>query len=218
MNCWYQQGCNLYFENCEKTCHRFLEMKYLIENCGMPDADSYIKPLIPENSDLQSYLRLNTIKENIVEFVNNGQNLYIVSEKFGNGKTTWSLKLLYKYFDEIWCGNGFKPRGYFIYVPELLNQLSSFAFKTSEDYKQLHKIITTIDLVIWDDIGCSKLSQNDCTNLSTLLDSRNLKRKSNIYTGNLLSEELREAIGTRLHNRIWDSSEIVKFVGRGRRC
>ena len=62
-----------------------------------------------------------------------------------------------------------------------------------------------------------KLNNNDFNNLSSLIDPRIIKGKSNIFTGNLLSDELRECVGNRLHNRIWDSSEVVKFVGRGRR-
>lgn len=218
MSCWYQQGCKLYKENCEKTCHRYLEMKYLIDNCGMPNADKYIKPLTPEEIDLPSFIELKNLKDDILNFVENGENLYIVSENFGNGKTTWSLKLLYKYFDEVWCGNGFKPRGYFIYVPEFLNQLKLIDFRNSSEYKNLCKIINTVDLVVWDDIASSNLTNSDHVNLSSFIDSRMLKGKSNIFTGNLLSEELRQALGNRLHNRIWDNSKIVKFVGRGRRA
>lgn len=218
MSCWYQQGCQLYKENCEKTCHRYLEMKYLIDNCGMPNADKYIKPLTPEEIDLPSFIKLKNLKDDILNFVENGENLYIVSENFGNGKTTWSLKLLYKYFDEVWCGNGFKPRGYFIYVPEFLNQLKLIDFRNSSEYKNLCRIINTVDLVVWDDIASSNLTNSDHVNLSSFIDSRMLKGKSNIFTGNLLSEELRQALGNRLHNRIWDNSKIVKFVGRGRRA
>ena len=217
MSCWYQQGCQLYKENCEKTCHRYLEMKYLIDNCGMPNADKYIKPLTPEEVDLPSFVKLKNLKDDILNFVENGENLYIVSENFGNGKTTWSLKLLYKYFDEVWCGNGFKIRGYFIYVPEFLNQLKLMDFKNSSEYKNLCKILNTADLVVWDDIASSNLTNSDHVNLSSFIDSRMLKGKSNIFTGNLLSDELRQSLGNRLHNRIWDNSKVIKFVGRGRR-
>lgn len=217
MGCWYENGCNLYQPNCIKTCHRYLEMKYLIDNCGMPHADKYIKPLTPENIDLPAFKRLKEIKDNILCFVESGDNLYIVSENFGNGKTTWSLKLLYKYFDEVWCGNGFKVRGYFIYVPEFLNNLRMFEYKNSAEYQQVSKAIHNADVVVWDDIGANNLSNIDHTNLSSFIDPRIIKGKSNIFTGNLLSDELKLAVGNRLHNRIWDSSEVVKFIGRGRR-
>lgn len=218
MDCWYQQGCSLYQPQCTKTCHRYLEMKYLIDNCGMPDADKYIKQLVPEKVDLPAYNRLKEIKDDIVSFVNLGKNLYIVSEKFGNGKTTWSLKLLYKFFDEVWCGNGFKVRGYFIYVPELINQLVSFEFKNSQEYKKLKNIVHSVDLVVWDDIGSLQLTPAMFNNLSTFIDPRIIKGKSNIFTGNLLAKELQACIGNRLFNRVWDNSEIIKFEGRGRRA
>ena len=218
MDCWYQQGCKLYEPNCNKVCHRYLEMKYLISNCGMPNADKYIKPLTPEEVDLPAFMKLKELKDNILDFVNNGENLYIVSENFGNGKTTWALKLLYKYFDEVWCGNGFKVRGYFIYVPEFLNQLKIPEYKNSQEFIRLNKILRDTDLVVWDDIASSTLTNADHVNLSSIIDPRILKGKSNIFTGNLLSDELREAVGNRLHNRIWDSSEVIKFIGRGRRC
>lgn len=217
MNCWYAEGCNLIEPNCEKICHRYLQMKYLIDNCGMPNADKYIKPLIPEKEDLPAYTRLKEIKDNILNFVSEGNNLYIVSENFGNGKTTWSLKLLYKYFDEVWCGNDFRVRGYFVYVPEFLNNMSMFEFKGTPEYHQLVNALNNSDLVIWDDIASTPLSKSDHVNLTTFIDSRILKGKSNVFTGNLLSDELKEAVGNRLHNRIWDTSEIIKLVGRGRR-
>ena len=217
MNCWYQQGCNLYFKDCEKTCHRFLEMKHLISTCGMPNADKYIKPLNPEKVDLQAFIKLQQIKDDILNFVKNGTNLYIVSENFGNGKTTWALKLLYKYFDAIWCGNGFQTRGYFIYTPEFLNNLKLCDYKNSYAYRQLSKVLSESDIVVWDDIASSQLSPTDYNNLLSYIDPRILKGKSNIFTGNLLDDKLPQSVGERLSNRIWDNSIIIKFIGRGRR-
>ena len=91
-------------------------------------------------------------------------------------------------------------------------------YKNSQEFIRLNKILRDTDLVVWDDIASSTLTNADHVNLSSIIDPRILKGKSNIFTGNLLSEELREAVGNRLHNRIWDSSEVIKFIGRGRRC
>ena len=117
----------------------------------------------------------------------------------------------------MWCGNGFKIRGYFVYVPEFLNNLSTFEFKQTEEYSRLVRALNESDLVIWDDIASTQLNRQDHINLTSFIDSRIIKGKSNIYTGNLLTDELKQAVGNRLHNRIWDSSEIVKLIGRGRR-
>ena len=31
LKCWYEAGCNLKTDFCEKTCHRYLQMNYLIQ-------------------------------------------------------------------------------------------------------------------------------------------------------------------------------------------
>lgn len=216
MDCWYQQGCNLFTEGCQKTCHRYLQMSYLIENCGMPDANKYIKPLVPEKQDVPAFMRLKQIKDNIVDFVEQGCNIYITSKKLGNGKTTWSLKLLYKYFDEVWCGNGFVPRGYFVYVPEFLNRYS-YNYKSSDEFKDLAKLLKSVDLVVWDDIAYSKLTQTECTVLNTFVDYRLMKGKSNIFTGCLLGREIATNLDERLYTRLWEDIEVVEFIGKGNR-
>lgn len=217
MTCWYEQGCGLRQERCEKTCHRYLEMKYLIDNCGMPNADRYIKPLSPEKVDLNAFQRLKELKDSVCDFVNNGDNLYIVSENLGNGKTTWALKILYKYFDLIWCGNGFRPRGYFLFMPAFIDLISSFTYRTSPEGKSLIKLINNVDLVVWDDITNIQTTTNTLGTLTSYIDYRILNGKSNIFTGNYVEEDLKQIVGPRLYHRIWEGSEIVKFVGRGRR-
>lgn len=215
MECWYRNGCNLYTENCYKTCHRYLEMHYLISNCGMKYASKYIKPIQPEKRDLKAFVRLQEIKDNVVSFVRNGDNLYIVSKNSGNGKTTWSLKILYKYFDEIWNGNGFRVRGYFIYVPDLLDKLKNQKYKETEEYKEIDDVIKKSDIVVWDDI-CSASTQADINILTRYIDYRCLNGKANIYNGNLLGNDLKEKLGDRLFNKIYQNSEVVEF--KGQRC
>lgn len=215
--CWYQQGCPLLTETCKKTCHRYLEMNYLISNCGMPNATKYLKKIRPVKDDEAAYRELKKIKDNIVDFVRQGRNLYICSAKCGNGKTTWALKLLYKYFDEIWNGNGFKKKGYFLYVPEFVNNLKYSEYRNSNECKDLFELIKRMDIVVWDDIGSSSITAADHNNLISLIGSRCLNDKSNIFTGNLLDEELRTTLGERLYDRIWNMSHRVQLVSPSRR-
>jgi hypothetical protein len=44
--------------------------------------------LIPAKVDEQTFRELNDIRDNIVEFVDKGENLLICSNNVGNGKTT----------------------------------------------------------------------------------------------------------------------------------
>ena len=103
--CWYSQVCEKYAEGCTKLCPRYIEMKYLMDNSGIPKSKQRPLSLTPYECDLGAFQRLAEIKDNIVDFVENGRNLYICSEAVGTGKTTWSLKLLMRYFEEVWEGN-----------------------------------------------------------------------------------------------------------------
>ena len=57
-----------------------------------------------------------------MNFVKNGENLYIFSKNFENGKAIWAIKLMQNYFNQIWAGNGFTQRGLFIHVPSFLTK------------------------------------------------------------------------------------------------
>lgn len=121
--CWYIDVCNKFqTEECNASCIRYMEMDYLMQNSGIPKNRQYSVSLIPSKNDVQAFLTLKDIKDNIVEFVQNGESVYIYSNNFGNGKTTWAIKLMQKYFDNVWAGNGFRCRGIFIHVPTFLTK------------------------------------------------------------------------------------------------
>lgn len=190
-------------------------MKYLVDNSGIPVIRQYNEQLIADEEDYDMYVKLACIKDNIVEFVNTGNNLFITSQNTGNGKTSWLIKLLMKYFDQIWAGNGFKIRGLFIHVPTLLLQLKNFQNPISDEYK---RNLMNIDLVAWDEIASSNISNYDYSNLLMLLEHRMLNGKSNLFTGNVQTrEELEDILGAKLASRIWNTSEIIIFRGKDKR-
>lgn len=216
-DCWYAKTCNKYSSNCYENCIRFQEVKYLIDSSNIPKGKQFKQELIPEENDIENFKFLKSIKDNIVEFVDNGESLYIYSDKFGNGKTTWAIKIMQKYFDDIWAGNGFTQRGLFIHVPSFLTKFKEIINKKDENFEIFKKQILKVDLVIWDDIAAGKLSDYDYNNLLSYIDQRKLNGKSNIYTGNLDEEELVVAVGNRLKSRIWNDSNIVKLNGNDKR-
>ena len=186
-DCWYKKVCNNYHLDCEKTCIRFDEMIFLVKNSGIPESRWFPAPLdAGDDHDYKQFMKLAKIKKDIVKFVNAGSNLYITSERTGNGKTTWAIKLLLKYFNDIWPGNGFRVRGMFIHIPTLLLQLKNFNNPLSEEYKQN---ILDCDLIIWDEIGCSGISNYDYSNLLMFLENRILSGKANIFTSNCNTKE-----------------------------
>lgn len=216
--CWYTSACGKYESpECNASCIRYMEMDFLMQNSGIPRNKQYSVLLTPSKQDVQAFVTLKEIKDDIIAFVENGESVYIYSHNFGNGKTTWAIKLMQKYFDKVWAGNGFRCRGIFIHVPTFLTKIKEGISRKDEDFETLKSRLMTVDLVIWDDIAATKLGDFDHTNLLTYIDQRKLNQLSNIYTGNLDQDELQEALGNRLASRVWNDSIRVKFVGADRR-
>ena len=189
-------------------------MKYLMDNSGIPKNRQYPQALIA-GVDYNAFVRLSDIKDNILEFVNSGQNLYLCSENTGNGKTSWSIKLMLKYFDCVWPGNGFTMRGLFIHVPTFLSKLKNFNDPLLTSYKES---VSKVDLLCCDDIASTKLSEYDISQLLIFIDQRIVDGKANIFTGNITTEQnLEKVLGSRLASRIWNTGEIIKFAGKDRR-
>ena len=189
-------------------------MKYLMENSGIPKSKQMPQTLIAD-VDLEKYTLLADIKSDIVEFVADGENLFICSKYTGNGKTSWAIKLMLKYFDEVWAGNGFKVRALFVNVPTLLLQLKNFKNPISEEYK---KNLMNVDLVVWDEIASTNISNYDYSNLLMYIDYRILNDKSNIFTSNITSaSELEKLVGAKLTSRIWNTSRVIEFKSKDRR-
>lgn len=203
--CWYKDVCNY---ECTDSCIRYKEMKFLMDSSGIPESQQIPLKLVPTNNeDRQIFLRLNDIKKDIVNWTKEGNNLYIASESAGVAKTSWALKLILRYFNEIWSGNGFRVRGVFIHTPTFLFQLKNFNHPLSEEYKQN---VLNADLVIWDDIATGKTSDYDYNQLLMYIDNRLLNKKSNIYTSNIISKgALENVLGARLASRIFSESEVL---------
>ena len=211
--CWYKNVCS---QECSDSCIRYLEMLNLLEMSGLPENKWYPSQLYPEDSDYSAFKKLARIKHEIVDFVSNGENLYLYSEKTGNGKTTWAIKIMLRYFHEIWAGNGFRCRGLFIHVPTFLTKLKNFNSKDLK-FEQTKELLFDVDLVIWDDIASTDLSSYDNSQLLTYVDTRILGAKSNIFTGNVGERGITKMLGTRLASRVWNNSELIEFNGGDKR-
>lgn len=216
--CWYSEVCSSYAKDCDKCCGRYAEMKFLMEHSGIPKNKQRPIVLNPSACDYDAFVRLSNIKDHIVEFVDSGRNLYITSNIVGNGKTSWALKLLMKYFDEIWDGNGFRVRGMIVHIPTFLAKCKDF--KTTDlEFEELKRQVLEADLVVWDDIAGVTMSNYDYTQLLVCLDAREFRGLSNIFTGNISNREsLLNALGAKITSRVWNSqTEVVEFFGGERR-
>ena len=189
-------------------------MKFLMENSNIPKVRQMPQSLTAPKCDIPSFKRLAEIKSDIVDFVECGQNLYIASEITGNGKTSWAIKIMLKYFDEVWAGNGFKPRALFIHVPTFLLKCKDFNNK-DQAFDEMKALLPTIDLVVWDDIASTDVSAYDYSQLLMYIDNRLLNGLSNIFTGNYDERtRLEKRVGMKLASRILsDTTEVVVFKG-----
>ena len=193
-------------------------MKWQMEHSGLPEAKQRpITLYMTEDNagDRRAYDRLTEIRKGIVDFVQSGKNLYICSNWTGNGKTSWAIKMLHTYFHYTAEGNYENLKGMFVSTTELLLQLKDFNNPLPKSYLENLK---NVDLVIWDDIAVSGMSQYDFTQLYTIIDKRILAEKSNIFTSNQPTVEgFAKMMGNRLASRIYYTSEIVELKGKDMR-
>lgn len=206
--CWYKKTCTA---SCDEGCIRFLEVNYLMQHSGLPEKKQLPIKLCSSKIDAKIHRELNELE--MGEIVKKGNNIFLCSENVGNGKTSWAIKLMHRYINSIWLGNGLKRRCLFLHLPTLLTKLKNF----HTEHTQLKLLIETMDLVIWDEIGIP-LSEYDRNILLSLIEHRINDGKSNVYTGNKTNmEDLSESIGERLASRIMGLSTIYEFNGADRR-
>lgn len=206
-DCIYNKVCK---KNCASDCVRYLQMKRLLELSNIPSQKQLIK-IIPMPEDEKVFNKLTKYSENIVKFVNDGNNLYLCSEQCGNGKSSWAVRLMISYFNAVWHNSYDVTRGIYVHVPTFLLDLKRF--NSPPEY--IDRILEA-DLVIWDDIAFSnKLTEYEHEQLIHYIDYRMSKRKSNIYTSNIISEEtLASVIGHRLSSRIFNESIVLEFKAK----
>ena len=179
---------------------------------GIPENLHHPINLKCSEQDRNSFRRLQEIKNDVDGFVEDGSSLYICSNNTGNGKTSWSLKMMYKLFSLEWdVWGSIEPLGLFVYVPEFMIGLKDFNNPLPKAYLDN---IKKVPLVIWDDIGTGTLSDYDYTQLLTYINIRQQAGLANIYTSNLVTlDELSDKIGDKLASRIFNSSEIIELKG-----
>ena len=214
-DCLFKGKCDI---ECKSACMRYYEMEFMVSNSNIPKNKLKNLVLVPDDCDMEAFVELSNIRDNIKEFVDDGKDLYLHSQQFGNGKTTWSIKLMLSYFSEVWVGNGFKVRGLFINIPTFINKSKEVISREDKKFDELKYLIPRVDLVVWDDIGSLGLSNFDHANLLAYIDQRSLCGKSNIYTGNLGYDDLVKNLGNRLGSRVWNNSTVeIELKGGDKR-
>lgn len=216
--CWYKNICD--GSRCgEAFCIRHYKMDCLTHMALMEGKQKYPIPLTldSDGTDRDAYVFLKNIQADISNFVKNGKNLLIYSERTGNGKTEWAKKLMLSWFDSIWSTTDFGCRGLFISVPRLMKAMKDNITSPSEYFQYIDDNILDADLVVWDEINCKEYTQFEHDYLLSILSQRLSQGKSNIYTTNFSLPIINNKLGSRLSSRIVGESTHVEFRGTDKR-
>jgi DNA replication protein DnaC len=223
-DCYLFEKCKKYAnDNCnlsdDSFCIKLFKLNYLYDEAQLSIKQRMYTPLYvdADGTDREQFLQLKEIEGRIEDFVTNGENLYIHSSICGNGKTEWSLRLIQSYFNSIWHKCDLSCKVLFINVPRFLLALKD-SITTQNDYvDHIKKHILDVDLVVWDELGIKNATQFEHEHLLNLINTRIDYNKSNIYTSNHNSDELRERLGERLHSRIVNLSTDIELFGSDKR-
>lgn len=213
--CWYKPRCQ---NVCSEACVRYNLMYTLFKLSRTPEALWDYKYLACGKTDLACFKELNDIAEDMLAFVSNGKNLYLFSHNCGNGKTSWAIRLMYRYFDDIWHESCLECRALYINVPEFLYTCKRSISQAVKGFEELCNLIASVDLVIWDDIGDNIATEYEHQILLQYIDGRINAGKSNIYTSNRNFDELKDMLGERLASRIYNASKVLEFKEKDKRC
>lgn len=220
-NCYLSDTCKL--QNCtyinkDDTCLRFFKIDFLLNKSLITDKHKQDIKLIldADGTDKEEFEKLSELQKNIKTFIQQGNNLYICSGIPGNGKTSWAIKLLKSYIYKIWPESKMECKALFINVPKFLLELKSNISKHSDYIDYINDNILSADLVVWDDIATKSTTEFEHEHLLSLLDNRLINNKSNIFTSNILPENLSMLVGDRLASRI-NQSTVIRFNGRDKR-
>lgn len=219
--CWFKHKCPFYnnCEHCHCGCGNYNKFYHLVGLANLPKYMTYPENQILEpGKDANEHKYLERIKDDIVNWVQEGNNLLLYSATCGNGKTTWAIKLMCKYFTMIMDDNDlYTCRGLYINVDEFLFDYKRNIDKKDERFSQIVDLIPTVDLVIWDDMGNTKLKDFDYSVLYGMINKRIATGKSNIFTSNVIDNEMAQNVGYRLASRIIETSDIIEFINPSKR-
>ena len=218
-DCWITDKCS---ENCDKDspfCLKLFKLDFLYNQALFSNQQrKHINLHVDsDGTDKEAFKQLQQIESNIVDFINKGNNLFIRSINPGTGKTSWTLRLVQAYFNQIWYKCELTCKALFINVPRFLLALKDNISKEDPYISHIKENVLKADVVIWDEVGVKSLTTFEHENLLNLISTRIDMNKSNLYTSNLTLDELKEKVGDRLYSRIVNNSINFEFFGQDKR-
>lgn len=224
MECFVRDTCKKYLKDnsCDAEdsfCIKLFKLEELYNQSLLSSSQRKKIPLFLDSdlSDQTAFLKLSNIEQNIVNFINSGNNLFIHSMNVGNGKTSWAVRMIQSYLNKIWPESDLVCRALFINVPRFLLSLKDSINNTNEYISHIKKNVLSTDLVVWDEVGVKSLTTYEHEHLLNLINTRLDNNKSNVYTSNLSGCDLQDKIGERLYSRISRLSVDIELIGKDKR-
>lgn len=217
-DCPYRNNCN--GVDCNKDfCMKKYRLDALYDASLLTSAQREYKKLYidSDGTDLEQFQQLAAIEKDIVNFVQSGRNLYLHSTNCGNGKTSWSLRLVQAYFNKIWARSDSTCHALFINMPRFFLALKDNISAKNSYISYIKENILKADIVVWDDISHHVSTDYEITNLLSLIDTRIAYGKANIYTSNCPPQALASCLETRLASRISNLSTVIMLQGSDKR-
>ena len=217
-NCPYKAKCN--GVDCDKDfCMRKYRLDCLYDYSLLTEKQRQVGKLFTDKdgTDLAEFQKLAELEKNMDKFVEAGANLYLHSYNCGNGKTSWSIRLLIGYFNRIWFKSNFGCQAMFISVPRYLLGLKENISGHNEYAETINKYVLDADLIVWDDIATKMGTEFELNHLLNIINTRMDNGKANIFTSNLGAKELETSLGERLASRIYNKSIDIELHGADKR-
>ena len=210
--CIYSKVCTLTdTDKCGMDCFRYNQMNKLLAYSNLPKHKQTTLNMVAPDADEAAWNKLRKYKADILKNVQQGKNLYIYSPFCGNGKTTWAIRMLLSYLNSVWSQPVLRPRAVYMPVGELFDRERQNIDNPDENYPFLRKALFEADLVVWDDLGSTRVTDFNALTLLNIIDTREARGLCNIYTSNIGGAKVSELYGVRLGSRIWDGSYKVRF-------
>ena len=217
MRCYAEDYCKKDRAECSEVCGGYRVLRALYRLSRIPVTYSYSMPLTPDEGDVEAFERLNDFKENIVQNVSEGKNLYIWGKSTGNGKTSWACKIMSYFFRKIAFNTGLENEGLYIFLPTFLEDLRDNYDNKDPEFDEVLRMIKTCRLLIIDDIGAERVTDWVRERMVSIINTRVSNNLTTIYTSNLSPEELRGELGDRIASRVLGSSQVVEITSGDRR-
>lgn len=183
----------------------------LIES-GLPSKYHRPQTLVPREADKEGWQFLEDVRNDVVENIDNGLNIVIMSSNVGNGKTSWAARLLQRYLAETALDGRIVPKGKFINSSNLLSSLKDFNYLNTENFRKDFEVLKQCELLVVDELGSGMINKVSYPYFYELINYRVDNQLSTISTTNYEEGVLEEYLGERLFSRIFDTASVVEFV------